>query len=165
MFKYLALTLAAVSAFQTIDITENGKKKKVYVVGPKWYSGVSNGKVEIKAGGRSYFANSDALGPNNFYTPNLRGGKFSFTTDLSQFRCGCNGALYLVSMPGREDNGTPRRGGGDYYCDANNVGGSWCPEFDIMEANQWAYQTTPHSCNAADWNGHYDYCNRSGSCW
>lgn len=34
-----------------------------------------------------------------------------------------------------------------------------------MEANQWTYQTTPHSCDAADSNGHYDQCDRSGHCW
>merc|ERR1711907_572298 len=34
-----------------------------------------------------------------------------------------------------------------------------------MEANQWTAQTTPHSCNAPNGQGHYDYCNRGGQCW
>ena len=68
-------------------------------------------------------------------------------------------------MPGKEWDGTPRRGGGDYYCDGNNVGGSFCPEFDIMEANTYAFQATPHKCNSPSDKGHYDWCDGAGSCW
>mmetsp|Transcript_37749 Transcript_37749/g.95627 ORF Transcript_37749/g.95627 Transcript_37749/m.95627 type:complete len:127 (-) Transcript_37749:244-624(-) len=48
-----------------------------------------------------------------------------------------------------------------YYCDANQVGGQWCPEADIMEANDNAYQATPHNCEDPD-NKHYAYCDRAG---
>jgi len=34
-----------------------------------------------------------------------------------------------------------------------------------MEANQWAYQTTPHTCDAPNANGFYSQCDRSGHCW
>ena len=43
-------------------------------------------------------------------------------------------------MPGKDWNGNYVKGGqGDYYCDANQVGGTFCPEFDIMEANKFSW--------------------------
>lgn len=67
---------------------------------------------------------------------NLLGGSIAYDVDISKSGCSCNAALYLISMPGKDMDGKPGQGGdGDYYCDANNVGGQWCPEFDIMEAN------------------------------
>lgn len=55
--------------------------------------------------------------------------------------CGCNVAFFLVSMPGQF-------GGqwGDYYCDANCVGGNCCAEFDLMEMNTRTMQVTSHPC-------------------
>jgi hypothetical protein len=114
---------------------------------------------------RAYLSKAASLDPTQFYTPNLLGGSVEYDTDLSQSVCGCISAFYMVSMPGKDSNGNYWNTDGYYYCDANQVGGNYCPEFDIMEANQWAYQTTPHSCNAPNWAGHYDYCNRAGSCW
>lgn len=51
-----------------------------------------------------------------------------------------------------------------YYCDANQVGGVFCPEFDIMEANQYSFHTTAHACDAPNSNGFYGNCDRGGSC-
>lgn len=68
-------------------------------------------------------------------------------------------------MPGKDVNGNYDKSDGYYYCDANQVDGNFCPEFDIMEANVWTAQTTPHSCNAPSSKGHYDWCNKSGACW
>ena len=121
--------------------------------------------MSVRHGGRSYLARSDKLGPDNFYLPNLLGGSIEFDVDLSSAGCSCNAALYLVSMPGRNPDGSPRKGPGDYYCDGNNVGGSYCPEFDIMEANTYAFQATPHKCNRPSASGHYDSCDGAGSCW
>lgn len=45
------------------------------------------------------------------------------------------------------------------------VGGHWCPEFDIMEANTYAFQTTPHRCDAPNSKGHYSNCDRGGQCY
>ena len=90
----------------------------------------------------------------------------SFTVDLSKVGCACNLAFYLVSAPARDVDGTPIPGDnmlapGNYYCDANKVGGQWCPEVDIMEANNHAFQSTPHKCDPPT-NGHYANCDRGG---
>lgn len=101
-----------------------------------------------------------------FYTPNLLGGQVEYDMDLSQSSCSCNAALYLVSMPGKDWNGNPDpSSGGDYYCDANKVGGVFCTEIDIMEANTYAWQTTPHNCDAPTNKGHYNNCDGSGKGW
>lgn len=60
----------------------------------------------------------------------------SFTVDLSTAGCACNAAMYTTAMPAvnRSQEPDPTRCQ-DFYCDANDVCGLWCPEMDIMEAN------------------------------
>jgi len=96
----------------------------------------------------------------------LLGKAITFTVDLSNVGCACNLAFYLISMPARDSSGkynqgSDRQGQPPYYCDANMVGGQWCPEIDIMEANNHAFQSTPHSCETP-MNGHYSNCDRVG---
>ena len=55
----------------------------------------------------------------------LSGKTLSFEVDLGGVGCGCNAALYLVSMPQSHDAG---KCANDYYCDANNVCGVECTE-------------------------------------
>jgi len=111
-------------------------------------------QVSIGLGPRFYLANScaSAFGPSVFSAVSLLGGCITFTVDISQIGCGLNAAFYLVSMPGA-GSGT----NGDYYCDANAVGGNpSCSEMDLFEANRHAIQITPHRCNSAqgcDGNG------------
>ena len=50
------------------------------------------------------------------------------------------------------------------YCDANRVGGHWCPEFDIMEANKYGFRSVGHSCDSPDDLGAYHNCDRRGLC-
>lgn len=104
--------------------------------------------------------------PERIAQMKLLGRRFSFSVDLSKVGCACNLALYLISMPARNIDWKPSPGhnrGGQpkYYCDANQVGGQWCPEIDIMEANSHAFQTTPHRCDDPT-GGSYSNCDRGG---
>jgi len=92
----------------------------------------------------------------------LLGRTLSFTADLSHVGCACNLAVYLVAAPARHRSGAPNRGRGDFYCDANKVGGHWCPEIDLMEANNHAFQATPHKCDPPVGDHHYTSCDRGG---
>jgi len=96
----------------------------------------------------------------------LLGRTMRFTVDLSNVGCGCNLAFYMVSAPARDEQGNAIPGDnmlapGNFYCDANMVGGQWCPEMDIMEANTGAFASTPHKCDPPH-NGHYFNCDRGG---
>jgi len=88
-----------------------------------------------------------------------------YDVDLSQVTCGCNAALYTVLMPGVGSDGLPfPSDDGMHYCDANEVTGNFCPEFDIMEANVHAYRAVEHACPAPNSNGYYASCDRYGQC-
>jgi len=131
---------------------------------------VYGSKVIVPHDGRVYIATRDAgsetMQPDMYYSPKLLGGSLEYDVDLSQSGCSCNAALYLVSMPGKDWNGnaSPSQGN-DFYCDANKVGGVYCPEMDIMEANTYAWHTTAHKCNPASPKGWYDWCDGAGSCY
>ena len=115
--------------------------------------------------GRAYFSNTQMFDKSQFFAPNLLGGSMEYDVDLSQVGCNCNAALYLIEMPAKNANGSFRAGESDgmYYCDANQIGGAFCPEFDIMEANIFAYRAVNHHCDDPS-NGHYSWCDREGSC-
>jgi len=120
----------------------------------------------IPHGTRGYFANSPDAGPEDYFTPNLLGGSVEFDMNLESMECGCIAAFYTVSMPAKDINGNYNAGpDGFYYCDANQVGGTFCPEFDILEANKYAIQVAPHYCDAPNENGFYHQCSRPGHCW
>jgi len=123
------------NGFLPIDITVDGVKKTYYR---------QTGDSNTGSGDYIHFGGPDGMkiseksysDPWSFFTPNLLGGSVEYDVDLSQMECGCVAAFYLVLSPALDWNGNPVPGSGnDYYCDANQVGGSWCPEFDIMEAN------------------------------
>lgn len=82
-----------------------------------------------------------------------------YDVDLSMVSCGCVSALYTVLMPAVDNGSDPFK-----YCDANQVGGHWCPEFDIQEANRHAFKAVGHKCDAPNANGVYGNCDRSGQC-
>mmetsp|Transcript_111963 Transcript_111963/g.361469 ORF Transcript_111963/g.361469 Transcript_111963/m.361469 type:complete len:806 (-) Transcript_111963:301-2718(-) len=106
-----------------------------------------------------------AWDPNSFARFQLLGRTLSFTVDLSRVGCACNLALYLVQEPALDWSGIPSAGScswSPYYCDANMVCGQWCPEMDIMEANNRVFSSTPHKCNAPSDKGHYSACDRNG---
>jgi len=109
---------------------------------------------------------SDTWRPENIMQLKLLGRTMRFTVDLSGVGCACNLAFYLIGSPAKDEHGDPSRGkrhSGQppYYCDANKVGGQWCPEIDIMEANNHMFSSTIHKCGAPT-NGHYKWCDRVG---
>ena len=103
-----------------------------------------NGTVVPYLGSRAYFADSCTAGTydrSQYLKLNLLGHKMRYRVDLSGAGCGCNAALYLVSMRQNEQESTC----GDYYCDANSVCGVPCAEIDLQEANQQAWHSTMHN--------------------
>merc|ERR1711920_601888 len=73
----------------------------------------------------------------------------SYDIDLSKVGCNCNAALFFVSMPGFNNDGTVAKGNIDalpYYCDASDVGGVNCWEHDTIEGNMHTMAVTPHRC-------------------
>ena len=44
------------------------------------------------------------------------------------------------------------------------MSGNWCPEFNLMEANKWAWASTPHKCDAPTDKGFYYGCDTGGQC-
>lgn len=106
---------------------------------------------KVPSNGRGYISESPSMdfGNPDYFKPNMLGGSIEYDVDLSNHECGCIAALYTVSMPGKRSDGslwmdTDKWG----YCDANQVSGNYCPEFDIMEANKWSWATTPHKCDS-----------------
>ena len=110
--------------------------------------------------GRIYFGNTsvDSFNPDCFWQTPLADKHFSYTVDLSNVDCGCNAAAFFVDMPSNPYNGGPA---GDFHCDANKIGGFWCPEFDPMEANKYTIASTLHTCSQ-DINGNWNNCDRGG---
>ena len=120
--------------------------------------------IQVPSNGRGYLAETPDLDMSNpkYWTPNLLGGSVEYDIDLSNHECGCIAAFYTVMMPGKKPDGSmwiDTDGWG--YCDAMQVAGNFCPEFDIMEANKWSWATTPHSCDNPS-NGHYYGCDGGG---
>ena len=77
-----------------------------------------------------YLSKSDTTDATEWFAPNMLGGYMEYDVDLSKVGCGCSTGVYGVLMPGLDNTSDPMQ-----YCDANKVGGHWCPEFDIQEAN------------------------------
>ena len=115
--------------------------------------------------GRAYFSTSEMFDYTKYFRPNLLGGSMEYDVDLSQAGCNCNAAFYMIGMPGIGADGLPFESeDGLHYCDAAKVAGNYCPEFDIMEANTWAYRAVSHACSAPTPAGHFDWCDHPGKC-
>ena len=129
--------------WKTLNITEDGEAKTIYLATPTWFDGTGGDKVLIPEGGRLYFSTTPQLDPETYYKPNLLGGSVEYDVDMSPISCGCNAAFYLVRAPAKDSSGNYALTDGMYYCDAQAVGGKYgkeyCPEFDIMEANKYAW--------------------------
>eukprot|EP00419_Tripos_fusus_P060529 CAMPEP_0172933916 /NCGR_PEP_ID=MMETSP1075-20121228/220743_1 /TAXON_ID=2916 /ORGANISM="Ceratium fusus, Strain PA161109" /LENGTH=573 /DNA_ID=CAMNT_0013795263 /DNA_START=192 /DNA_END=1915 /DNA_ORIENTATION=+ len=104
---------------------------------------LQNDRLVPRMWGRTYFGNACAEGRfdhRQYAAFKLLGRTLKYSVNLRSQGCGCNVALYLVSM--RQN---PAVGGCcDYYCDANSVCGVNCAEIDIQEANIYAWRSTLH---------------------
>jgi len=138
----------------------------------------ADGSVVAHMDARVYFSDSCTEGSydhTKYLGLKLLGKTLKFTTDISGAGCGCNAALYLVSMKQNPDISSCN----DYYCDANKVCGVSCAEVDIMEANKRAWHSTLHSAQdhsgkgggfggGDGWNGPRDFNSQQygpgGSC-
>jgi len=153
----------------TLTYTNNSKAEISYIAqtGGTRTGGItlSGNAITLKHNIRAYLAapNCASSFQSNIFLPlYLLDRTLSFTADLGQVGCGCNAALYLVSMPAHNHSGVPDPTKcGDYYCDANNVCGLFCPEMDVFEANNRALQITPHRCSAPQ-NHYYSSCDGGG---
>merc|ERR1711872_253064 len=142
-------------------ISVKGVEQDIYVVGPDWaaeFVTMNSNGFTLHGGGRVYFANKavdDFSDPTAYWQTPLKNMHFAYHLDLSNVGCHCNAAGYFIGMPG------PGGGeGGDYYCDANFVGGQWCPEYDTLESNKHTIAGTLHTCNGSP--GNWWDCDRGG---
>lgn len=154
--------------FDPIDITLNGKVMSLYATRFSWSTPkVSGDKAEIDGNGRMYFStmpnNTAITDPDQIFKVNLLGGSIEYDIDLSGSECGCNTGIYMVQMPTYTQDGSLNKTDGYYYC-GGNVVGAFCPEFDIMEANKYAFRSTIHTCDDPDENGWIADCERGGVC-
>ena len=83
-------------------------------------------------GPRVYLIEDTGTDANTLFM--LRNREFTFDVELSSLPCGFNAALYFVGM--KANAGSAQLGTG--YCDAQAVGGTFCSEMDVLEANTWA---------------------------
>ena len=170
-----------------IMINEYGESIERWVVSTDPEGIIVNGStIILPHGAQVQIAKNSSF--DNTYSPDmyreyiLKSTTLSFTVDISSIGCSCNAAFYFSSMPGIAKEGQFNPGPlGNYYCgmqhkyfstnshliqwiiiDANDLD-SFCWEMDVMEANKYVLQSTPHSCNAAP--GQYiDGCDQSGCC-
>lgn len=123
-----------------LDATSNGTEAFIAV------SGTDNDQLTLTYGGaavggpRVYLIEEDGVNKNTMFM--LRGKEFTFEVELSTMQCGFNAALYFVGM--NENDGGAESG--TKYCDAQAVGGTFCSEMDLFEANTQAQQYTTHAC-------------------
>eukprot|EP00439_Symbiodinium_sp_Y106_P058899 s3183_g8.t1 len=94
--------------------------------------------VVIADKGRTYWGTScntsghqKNFHPSGYIELHLLGKRLEYTTDINGVQCGCNAALYLVSMSRSPWQSTCE----DYYCDAMSICGVQCHEIDLQEAN------------------------------
>ena len=136
----------------SVTIKVNGQSQTKYVLSAdrdKGYAHVNGSSITLIGGGRVYLGDSSSgtISPNSFYEMPLLGKRLTFDVDMNDVGCNCNGALYFVTMPAYNSGQQPQPGTDDaYYCDANKVGGTYCPEMDVMEANKFAMASTAHTC-------------------
>lgn len=147
----------AVQKRVALDSTSTGTSKFISVSAKDALT-LSYGGPDV-GGPRVYLIEEEGVNKNTMFV--LNNQEFTFDVDLSTMPCGFNAALYFVGMTENEggaENGTN-------YCDAQAVGGTFCSEMDIMEANTVAQQYTTHACvdKCGSFTTNVPECQGSGS--
>lgn len=133
-----AATVTGSGAAAVVTMTHNSRAYLVKGCGPNWAPAFYNSRLS------------------------LLDTQLNFTLDLSGTPCSCNTALYFTSAPAVGSTGAFTAGSDNaFYCDANAVGGTYCPEIDIIEANTAAWSSAPHNC-VLPTNGYYRSCDKAG---
>ena len=168
----VATAVAAQSGVQCpgpISIALDGGARTFQLAAPAYATGItaSGSAVAMPYNTRAYIVPACSAGA---WSPDMFSQKlpmlntaWNFTVSLQSATCGCNAALYAVAMPAVDASGRPAPSqSGDFYCDANQVGGFWCTEVDLMEANGAALAATPHACDPAQPSGFTPACDKGG---
>jgi hypothetical protein len=134
----------------------------MYIASDK--SKASYSSVTVSANAKGIFSLTPYLDPNQYFKPNLLGGSIEYDVYLGSVGCICVATMQLVAMPGRDSSGNLWNTDGYYYCDSKKSNFNYCPEFDVMEANMWVWQSTAHTCNASTDNGFFAQCDKKGPC-
>lgn len=109
----------------------------------------ADGSVSVAHGPRAFITAAPSMEPESFHNYTVMDKTIAYDVDLSTLGCSCNGAFFLTSMPGYTSDGEVDPSDfNNYYCDANKVGGVWCWEMDLMEANKFVSASTPHTCES-----------------
>lgn len=171
-FLQFAISISAVAAIHqgSLKIEVDNEDVDVHVVATSekgQHFSTNDRAITLKWGGemRGFLAKheSEEMLWQNYFNFTLLNKEISYDVDLSSVGCSCNAALFFVTMPGYNQNGTIARGNDSlpFYCDANQIGGVWCWEHDTIEGNMYNMATTPHTCNEAP--GRYvDSCDKVG---
>ncbi len=173
MIKNLLLTLALLLSLSQADIdgalqvTINGQPREVYLVS-RGNAGshikIQGDTVHIIGGGNAFVAKEPRQDfvPNMYEDFGLLGHVLEYTVDMSKVWCSCNAALYFLKMPGYDAEQQPAISDwGNYYCDADEVGGTFCPDMDVAEANRFTFASTAHKCDPPT-GKHYTSCDKVG---
>ena len=100
--------------------------------------GVSEDGASFKLGEKKemILSTSPTLDPSAYFTPDLLGGSLTYEVDLSNVGCGCETAFYAVSMPAAGNSNDDLQ-----YCNATDKDVANCPQYDIMRANQFGFES------------------------
>ena len=131
----------------------------LYVQYPEYWAQAhaTGSEIAFDWNNRMYLSTTPTLSTSTYFKPNLLGGSIEFDVNLNRSDCGCLTALYAIVMPATLNNDDPFQ-----YCDGAYVGGHGCPEFDVMEANKYAFRTTAHKCT--DNGNSFSACDGNGKC-
>jgi len=160
-FARTALLISCASAVHqgALQVNVDGEDKELHVIAASPREAelftTHGSALEMKWDGelRGFLGSNkmDEMPLSNYHNFTLFNKEVSYDIDLGKVGCSCNAALFFVSMPGFNEDGTVAHGNDPslpWYCDATGIGGVLCWEHDTIEGNMYTMGVTPHRCNA-----------------